>query len=160
MAVPLGDDSIDPMRRPHARPGQAGGGNQHGTRDGAGERERSSKPVRHRARTRSRLVFLLTSIWVAGMGFVWVPPARAAACEYRRCLGARSCASRLSPAADASVIQVQGEDEPKPRPSGFVASRESGGQHRLRPRRLSAELTAVSEALAACLSEGDAEDGG
>ena len=105
-----------------------------------------------------RIILLLTSLWIVGMGFVWVPIVRAAACAVPSSASSRGLASiAASPVADSSVIQVQGEASQTPAtPAPFpAASPVASGTDST--AALNAELTAVSEALAACLSEGNAE---
>lgn len=104
------------------------------------------------------LILLLTSLWLVGMGFVWVPVARAAACAVPSSASGRGLASTTaSPAADATVIQDQAESGQSPAtPASLpMASPVAGGTDST--AALSAELTAVSEALAACLSDGDVD---
>jgi hypothetical protein len=106
----------------------------------------------------TRLILLLTSLSLAGTGFVWVPAAQAAACAVPPSASARGLESTTaSPVAEASVIQVQGEESQTPAtPASLpVASPVTNGTDST--AALSAELAAVSEALVACLSEGNAE---
>jgi hypothetical protein len=105
-----------------------------------------------------RLVLLVTSLSFAGPGFVWVPMAQAAACAMPPSASARDLASTTaSPVADATVKQVQSEASQTPATPATlpVASPAANGTDST--AALNAELTAVSEALAACLSAGDAE---
>jgi hypothetical protein len=109
-------------------------------------------------RTMVSLVLLLTSLWLAGTGFVWVPVARAAACAVPPSASARGLASTTtSPVADATVIQIQGEASQIPATPASLPAASPVADTTDAAEALTAELTAVSEALAACLSEGDAK---
>jgi hypothetical protein len=94
---------------------------------------------------------------IASLG--WAPAARAATCEVPPAapeIAVRGAAP--TPAAPAApVIQIEGEDQATPvaRPATAVAATPVATPDPL--ARLTVELTAVAEALAACLSSGDGE---
>jgi hypothetical protein len=92
------------------------------------------------------------------MGFVWVPLARAAACAVPSSASARGLAPAVaSPVADPAVIQVQGEASQTPTTPASLPDASPAAGTPDPSTALTAELTSVAEALAACLSDGDAE---
>jgi hypothetical protein len=96
-----------------------------------------------------------------GGGFRWTPVARAAACEVPVAAGrGLPTAPAATPAAGAGIIQVEGT--PKDATPASLPRATTGTPIATLPTAassevLTADLTAVSEALAACLSAGDAE---
>jgi hypothetical protein len=104
------------------------------------------------------LILILTSLWLVGMGFVWVPEAQAAACAIPSAAPARGLEPIIaSPVADTNVIQVQGEAGRAPATPASLPAASPVVSDSDSTAALSAELTAVSEALAACLSDGDVD---
>jgi hypothetical protein len=102
-----------------------------------------------------RLTLLVIPLWVVGLGFVWVPPAQAATCAVPPVAGGPA-AIVASPVAAANAIEVEGKASPTPAtPASLPAASPVTSSDPA--AALSAELSAVSEALAACLSDGDAK---
>jgi hypothetical protein len=122
-------------------------------------------PCPHTSQWQSRataLAILLMASFVA-QGLDW-SPALAATCEIpaaaastRDRLPATASAASPTPGTSSTIIQVEGEDEPELATpvSTRVATPVQGAPDPA--ALLSAELTAVAESLAACLSAGDAE---
>jgi hypothetical protein len=105
-----------------------------------------------------RLVLLLTGLSLSGMGFVQIPAVHAAACAIPPSASARGLAvvTMATPEAGDTVIQVEGEERQAATPASLPAA-SPVLQNADPTAALTSELTAVSEALAACLSAGDVE---
>jgi hypothetical protein len=83
----------------------------------------------------------------------WAPAARAASCEIPA--ASAQAAAQATPEASAGIIEVEGAATPASLP---IATPVANAVPALDPQvMLTDELLAVSQSLAACLSEGDAE---
>ena len=126
------------------------------------KRSRRAPAGRRQLRT-AVLALLLTSASLVGASLTSAPSALAATCEVpaavtvdRRTDAARTSSNAATPASNSSIIQIEGEDDDSATPVSRPAA--TPVQSAPDPVALLAEeLTAVSESLAACLSEGDAE---
>jgi uncharacterized cupredoxin-like copper-binding protein len=120
-------------------------------------------PRAYRWQSRATALAFALMAQLGAQGLVW-SPAMAATCEIPATVAsstdrpsATAGASTPTPAAGSSVIQVEGEAEPAAATavSSPVATPVQPSPDPV--ALLTEELTAVSESLAACLSEGDAE---
>ena len=125
-------------------------------------RARARRPDRARLPLRGVTVVLLLALAGTATGSSWAPPARAATCE----LPAAGASGRAFDAVKASepspqaetIIQVEEEATPAtPLPAATPGAATPGPASADSLAALTDELTAVSEALAECLSAGDAE---
>jgi hypothetical protein len=112
-----------------------------------------------------RLAVLIAAAALVGSGFVGAPAARAATCEIPPAVavdGARTATASAiaTPAASSSVIQIEGGADAVATPAGSAATpvaTASASPVGDSAEMLTGELTAISESLAACLSQGDVE---
>ena len=134
----------------------------------AAEPERRATAGRRLPRATTFAV-VLASVSLSGAGLTWSPAALAATCEVPEVARGRDRPSDAattgspdpSPATGSSIIQVEGEDKLTAATAvSFPLATPAATPVQPTPdpvEVLAEELTAVSESLAACLSEGDAE---